>query len=460
MLAKLSTVIVLILVTFTNFQEVKGVMCTYELHTIYGCNLINQTIRFESDMSTVTGTHLPGFNDDNVTRLIAIQSTIVEIFPSTLIDKFFNLESVILINVQMKGFTNTINFCRSLTGIMLTFNDIASLPRYIFQNCDQLTDLVLNYNRISFIDAPAFIGLTKLKRLSLMNNQIDFLNPAIFEFTPSLETLHLTSNLIQELSSQTFAQLPFLTTLWLNDNHISTWSSTYHQSNSALQELLLQQNEISTLNDTVFFNLPRLRVLRVGSLMSEVPKFSGPSSLEVLGLSNNKLKKVSADSFSNLVNLRELDLNFNEIETINFTLTSTVLLQNLDALYLAYNNISTIPEGTFTVLGNLTQLDLYRNKIEILEAESIRPITQMRRLDVSYNQIRRIERDLFIGATNLTFVTEGNICFSDEVYIEDSDDYRDRVVPLLKPCFNFAISSESNILVLASSFVLTFLWKI
>lgn len=268
MFAKLVTVTVLTLVTLTSLQQVKAsnLMCTYELsaNNDYSCNLINQTILIESDMYTETGTHLPGFTYDNVTHLMALQSTTIQMFPSTLIDKFKNLKSVILINVRMQGFTNSINFCGSLSFVMLLLNGISSVPRYIFQNCDQLTDLMLSSNRINFIDAHAFSGLSQLNSLSLTNNQIDYLNPEIFDSTPNLKILHLTSNSIREVSPQTFERLPFLTSLSLNNNSISTWNSTLLQSNPALQELVLDHNEISVLSDNVFSNLAQLKVLRVG----------------------------------------------------------------------------------------------------------------------------------------------------------------------------------------------------
>lgn len=176
----------------------------------------------------------------------------------------------------------------------------------------------------------------------------------------------------------------------------------------------------------------------------------GLNSLEELWLTDNKLKAVSGDSFSNLANLRRLDLSFNNIESVNFSLSSSGSLPNLEILSLTFNNISEIPEGTFTMFSNLKNLDLVRNRIELLTAESIRPIAQIRRLDVSSNRIARIERDFFSGVTNMTFVSMGNVCFNDEIHIESKDDLENRVATLLDPCFNFAISVKANIFLLAA----------
>lgn len=445
MFAKVATVQLLILVTLNGFQQIDAVMCTYQMsENIYSCNLINQTILTESDMDIETGTHLPGLSDDNVTTLIATGSSVVEIFPSTLINKFIDLETVALILVGMKGLSNSIGSCQTLSIVILLFNEISSVPRNIFQNCNQLTYLYLSYNRINFIDVTAFSGLTSLKGLWLTNNEISYIDPLIFESTRNLELLSLDSNSIREVSSRTFELLPLLTNLTLNGNRITTWSSTFHESNQALEVLRLDQNEISSLSGDVFSNLPHLKVLRVGNLIDELPTFIGLNSLEELYLNDNKLKAVSANSFTNLVNLRKLDLSFNNIESVNFMLASTVLLPNLDILDLAFNNISEIPDGTFRMLSNLTDLSLRRNKIELLTAESIRPIAQIRKLDVSYNQITRIEKNFFSGVTNLTFLSLGNVCFHNEINIESSDDFENRVAALLEPCFNFSMSSVST----------------
>lgn len=281
----------------------------------------------------------------------------------------------------------------------------------------------------------------------------------MFESTRNLEILNLDSNSIRELSTQTFALLPLLTTLTLNRNRITTWNSSYSENNQALQELRLDRNEISYISGDAFSNLPNLRVLRVGDFIEELPTFMGLNALEELWLNDNRLTVVSGDSFRNLVNLRRLELSFNNIESVNFTLSAPGSLPNLDILSLAFNNISAIPNGTFTMFSNLSDLSLRRNRIELLPAESIRPIAQIRMLDVTSNRIARIERDFFSDVTNMTFLSVGNVCFNDEINIESGDDFENRVAVLLDPCFNFAVSSvKTNIFVLLGMAVFVCKW--
>lgn len=455
-LATFTVVQLLIFASFMDIRNIEAVMCTYELNEngVYSCDLINQTIITESDMDTETGTHRPGFSNENVTLFLSF-SSVIEIFPSTLINRFVNLNSVVLFGVSVQRFTNAISNCENLLNVLLVDNRINAVPGNVFQNCRQLTTINLSMNGISHIDTAAFTGLTQLRQLSLANNQINYVDPAIFQPIQNLEILNLNNNLIRGVTAETFRLLPLLTNLTLNANNITTWSSTFHNSSQALQELRLDRNEISSLSDDTFANLPQLKTLRVGDLINELPIFNGLNSLEELWLTDNKLKVVSADSFKNLVSLRMLQLSFNNIESVNFTLVpDAVFLTNLQVLNLLLNNITEIPNGTFTMLTNLNDLNLRGNRIEFLGAESIRPITQLRSLDVGFNLITRIEREIFTGVTNLKFMSNRNVCFDGEVSIGSSDDFENRVAALLEPCFNFATSLvRTNIFLLVGALI-------
>lgn len=451
----LTTVQLLIFIAFTDVRNVEAVMCTYELSEtgIYSCNLINQTIVMESDINTETGTHLSGFSNENVTLLVSVTS-IIEIFPSSLVDRFVNLNNVVLIFVDMKRFTKSISNCENLVSIALLYNEITAIPENIFQNCSQLTDLLLSENSISDIDPFAFSGLTQLKRLTLSNNRIGYLDPLTFQPVVNLEILNLDGNSIQGVLSETFRTLPLLTNLTLNSNRITSWSESFLNNNQQLQELRLDRNQISWLSDDTFANLPQLKTLRVGDLLEELPIFNGLNLLEELWLGDNKLKVISGDSFKNLVSLQLLDLTFNVIESVNFTLSpTTAVLPNLTRLNLLFNNIADIPDGTFTMLTNLMNLNLRRNRITFLSAESIRPIVQLRSLDVSDNQITLIERDLFAGVTNLTFLSQGNVCFDGDIDIGSRDDFENRVAGLLDSCFNFATTMRTNMFLVVAALV-------
>lgn len=391
MVFKLS--LVLVLIALWHLPEAQSV-CTFELvGTSYVCRLAFQTIDSENDMQ-VSGVHLEGFNDSNVTWLAQRWST-VQVFPSAIIDEFVNLRTVFLGSTQMRLFNSPITNCANLETISLFSNLITSIPEGIFRNCANLVTLELSFNNISRIHVNAFVGLTSLSILSLGGNRI------------------------ADVNFQWFLPLPSLAALRLFENQITSWNSTLLANNPKMEALHLDSNQIRTLDADVFSNLPNLNFLTVGSLMEEFPTLQNVPRLEFLFLHNNRLRTVSVNQFINMESLKHLYLTNNRIESINFTIGENEVLNKLETLLLNRNNITNIPDNVFSALESLERLDLSDNQIQRLSANSIRPIHQMRDLIVSRNQIWQIERELFDNVTRLEFQATRNICINSFISIFD-----------------------------------------
>jgi len=83
-----------------------------------------------------------------------------------------------------------------------------------------------------------------------------------------------------------------------------------------------------------------------------------PNQLEVLDLSENKLKKFDALWIEDFINLKQLKLNNNNLEEVNFNYQ---FLKNLKLLDLSHNLID-LEGNPFSHLGNLETLSLHGNK--------------------------------------------------------------------------------------------------
>lgn len=106
----------------------------------------------------------------------------------------------------------------------------------------------------------------------------------------------------------------------------------------------------------------------------------------------------------------------------------------------------------------MTHLDLSGNQLKELKAKDIKPTSRLLVLDVTNNKIEKIERQLFLGITKLTFRAKGNVCTNDNYEIKD--DFASRVAPLLEKCLNFGITTQSNIILLIAAAVVSFTAKI
>lgn len=440
------------------FQQAESVTCTYEITTnnAYMCHLKNQNVLSENDLAAVDGTHMTGYTDESVTVISETESTI-EIFPSSLISRFINLNSVVLSSVGMKTISTVIVNCANLKNLVINNNQIPAIPEGIFINCENLATLSFLNNTIATIHNNAFTGLGSLETLNLQQNNIPAVNSIVFTPISILKSLQLDNNQIAALESEVFKFMPQLTELRLSNNKLTTWNANIVQMNPLITSLQLSGNEIRTLDQNAFTNLINLEKLSIGSLLESIPVFTNLANLQELNLDNNKFKTISLTSFTGLNALKSLFISQNEIETLNFTDTGPQILQQLQVLFLRDNKITNLEENSFTVLKAMTHLDLTGNQLKELRANDIKPTTKLLVLDVTKNKIEKIEKELFANITRLTFRATGNVC-TDEDY-EINQNFDADIAPKLKECFNFGIMTQANVIVVLAAFLASFAMK-
>ena len=94
-----------------------------------------------------------------------------------------------------------------------------------------------------------------------------------------------------------------------------------------------------------------------------------------------------------LVNLQDLDLRFNQIETLPEGIFDQLI--NLQVLDLDDNKIETLPESIFNNLGNLQVLYLYNNKIETLPENIFNKLVKLQELYLTNNKIKTLPERIF-----------------------------------------------------------------
>jgi Leucine-rich repeat (LRR) protein len=86
----------------------------------------------------------------------------------------------------------------------------------------------------------------------------------------------------------------------------------------------------------------------------------------------------------------------NKLESNNFQ-----MLTNLRKLNLTSNEIEDIEKNAFAGLFSLQCLFLYDNKIKTIRNETFNNLVNLRELDLHQNQIESIEENSYLGAVNL-----------------------------------------------------------
>lgn len=447
------------LVVLLKNSLVEGVTCTYQIDSrdnSYGCILDGQVIRSDTDLSVITGSHLSGYSDESVSKLLGGNSTI-EVFPSAIVNKFTRLRQIWITNNKIKSFPAPIENCAYLESINLSFNEISSLPQEIFTNCNNLVEIMMIGNGIEAIHVDAFKGLGKLDYLDLQMNNITSLNAGMFEPTPNIIKLNLFDNKISTFPKEIFESLTILAILNLGLNEFTRWTTSLPTMHSSVRVLNLSRNKIKTVEAQDFSSLYLLDELWIGGLLENIPQIEGLNNLTKLNLDYNQIKTVSLESFRVYGRLQQLYLSNNLIESVNFTKASANLLSNLQVLFLSSNKIETLPVDSFTAL-TLTTLNLQGNSLKKLEAIDIKPNDRLSLFDVSNNKIEKIQRELFQNITrSITFRAKENVCVNDDFTI--GRDFQEKVAPLLEKCFNFGVVTHANIVVLIAATLLSVLVK-
>lgn len=260
-----------------------------------------------------------------------------------------------------------------LVKLNIRNNDIRTLEDYTFRGLDALQFLDLGSNNLTSIAPNAFDGLKSLVRVALSENHIAQLPAKLFSSSPMLRTVLLNNNLLTELPVVIFDNIEQLMRLDVSHNQLKTFDFPY--LNVVL--LVIRSNNLTSLyiNDHVehvLANDNRIEMilgtgLKVTDLVltdnaiSDVRPIVRMTNLTKLGLSNNpllpnsvfasltKLKElllsntniqISENTFANLSSMVLLDLSYNNLTHLDFSLFSSMI--ELELLIVAYNRIEKI----------------------------------------------------------------------------------------------------------------------
>ncbi|KAL6098050.1 nrros [Pungitius sinensis] len=206
---------------------------------------------------------------------------------------------------------------------------------------DNLEELQLNYNNIQTLQSNSLLGYPSLNTLSLACNRLEKLESNTFQNSKLLENLNLANNNLHigcEESSTALKTLPGLRALDLSENG-------------------LEDEMVATLLQNL-------------------------TSLEYLNLSGNLMKRLDETSFRDLHQLKELDLQKNDMYEIDAAFDGNPMLQRLN---LAFNYLLCLTDFHMT---QLVVLNASHNFIEwFISRQDLNNTFQLETLDLSNNNM-------------------------------------------------------------------------
>ncbi|XP_069691123.1 insulin-like growth factor-binding protein complex acid labile subunit isoform X3 [Periplaneta americana] len=247
------------------------------------------------------------------------------------------------------------------------------------ENMKSLELLDLSRNKLRRVHAAAFAKLKFLLTLSLAHNLIENLDGNTFA-NMALQSLDLSFNALERVEGNVLEGLRGLRSLNLAHNNLTVVDNFLLADLGSLTDLNLSSNKIARLEPSALANLVSLQSLSLSrNLLAEVPEF--PARLVSLSLGGNLFKSIGT-SVNNLMNLRELHLEDNQLKDLN------VNFKHLQLMNVSHNLLATI---SLRNLPELEVLDVSGNQLNEVPADVTGAVLPaLRWLSLDYNPIRQV----------------------------------------------------------------------
>mgnify|MGYP000910273593 CR=1 FL=1 len=304
--------------------------------------------------------------------------------------------------LEMRSFTEQekMKLSRDYKHADMQNMDLQTIPVLFYSHCAEIEHLDVSENPSITIPSDFVQACTNLKSIRYVRNRaIQF--PLNVLYACHLSYLDLSQNLISHLENIDFSKLSSLITLDLHGNKLSS----IHESISdlkSLQCLNLSSNDLSEIHPSIC-SISTLRQLdfsfnRLHTIPEEIGKLI---NLNDFAVNNNYIAKKLPDTFPNLVNLRDLDLRYNKLQSIDILSQ----LPNLEVLYCSKNSVSSFSAEfpklkllyfdrnpitkieLIPTLSTLTVLNLSKAKIVALQETFLEKIPFVEKLVLDKNHL-------------------------------------------------------------------------
>ncbi|RDD42300.1 Leucine-rich repeat and fibronectin type III domain-containing protein 1 [Trichoplax sp. H2] len=165
------------------------------------------------------------------------------------------------------------------------------------------------YRVVKFLDEN---GLTALQDFQFAN-------------LSKLQLLYLRSNKIQSIQPYAFSGLKNITEIWLDGNLFHYLTDLSLDTFKSLQHYGLSKNKIRKVNmacsSNITYNISKIDVSmnRITRLTTELfPSFQNFTMLSTFNINDNRLEYIKPNTFNSTINLKELNIRNNRIDTLDF----------------------------------------------------------------------------------------------------------------------------------------------
>lgn len=296
-----------------------------------------------------------------------------------------------------------------LAQLHLSGNYIEKVPRDFLEHCENLSTLSLDGNNIRELEVGTFAKAKQLRELRLQDNQITEVKRGVFAPLPSLLELHLQNNAITDMETGALRSLHSLQHVNLQGNLLAVLGDVFQVSNdvgensgSSLVSIQLDNNGLGVLHNDSLRGQASVRIMWLGHnrlTRLQAPLFRDLLLVERLYLTNNSISRIEDTAFKPMQALKFLELSMNRLSHV--TVKTFSELHELEELYLQDNGLRRLDPYALTALKRLRVLDLANNHLNVLHDKIFQEGLPIRTLNLKNCTVSVIENGAFRGLNNL-----------------------------------------------------------
>ncbi|XP_076231109.1 uncharacterized protein LOC143177181 [Calliopsis andreniformis] len=298
-----------------------------------------------------------------------------------------------------------------LAQLHLSGNYIEKVPRDFLEHCENLSTLSLDGNNIRELEVGTFAKAKLLRELRLQDNQITEVKRGVFAPLPSLLELHLQNNAITDMETGALKSLHSLQHVNLQGNLLAVLGDVFQVSNdvgqngnsgSSLVSIQLDNNGLGVLHNDSLRGQASVRIMWLGHnrlTRLQAPLFRDLLLVERLYLTNNSISRIEDTAFQPMQALKFLELSMNRLSHV--TVRTFSELHELEELYLQDNGLRRLDPYALTALKRLRVLDLANNHLNVLHDKIFQEGLPIRTLNLKNCSVSIIENGAFRGLNNL-----------------------------------------------------------
>ncbi|XP_024947066.1 protein artichoke isoform X1 [Cephus cinctus] len=293
-----------------------------------------------------------------------------------------------------------------LSQLHLSNNYIDRMPREFLRNCENLSSLSLDGNEIRELERGTFSGLRHLRELRLQDNQIAEVKRGVFSALPSLLELHLQNNAITHMETGALRSLRSLQHVNLQGNRLVVLADIFHftslspSSSATTSSIDIRSpsddddDDDDDQDDGGGSSLVSIQLDSNGLSVLHNDSLRGQTSVRIMWLGHNRLTRLQAPLFRDLLLVERLYLTNNTISRIEDGAFRP--MQALKFLELSMNRLNRVTARTFSDLHQLEELYLRDNGLEHLEPYALGALNKLRVLELSNNRLVTLHGAIFL----------------------------------------------------------------